>query len=358
MADYYDILGVPKTASKDEIKKAYKTLAKKYHPDLNKNNKEAEQKFKEINGAYAALNDDGKRAQYDRFGSTEGQQFSQGFQGDFSDIFESIFDFGGKRSGQRNGRDMKYELEIDFMESCFGCARNVKMTRMDRCEKCDGRGGKGEKSCDTCHGSGRIEQRYRTPFGTLAKSQPCSMCGGRGETVQHVCNECEGQGRVKKTKTISVKVPAGIQDGQHLRLTGEGEAGEYNARNGDLLVEIFVTPHDIFERKDDDIYLEYPVSFAQAALGDTVEVPTIHGNVAMKIPTEMQTGTVLRLKGKGVANVNGYGKGDQLVRLIVRTPTNLTARQKKTLQDFAQENKETLKIEKGWFEKLKDGFDL
>lgn len=356
MADYYDILGIPRTAGKEDIKKAYKTLAKKYHPDLNKNDKNAEQKFKEINEAYAALSDDMKRTHYDRYG-TANEQFSQGFQGDFSgfsDIFESFF--GGRQNGPRAGRDMKYELEIDFMDACFGCSKNIKVTKLDHCVDCDGLGGEGEITCDACHGTGRMEKRYRTPFGTLAQSQTCTQCGGRGETVKHVCKSCDGEGRVKKTKTISVTVPAGIQDGQHLRLTGEGEAAERKGRNGDLFVEIFVTPHDIFDRKGNDIFLEYPISFTQAALGDTVDVPTIHGNVTMKIPSETQTGTVMRLKGKGVADVNGHGTGDELVRIVVKTPMNLSAKQKKIFQELAQENKETLKIEKGWFEKIKEEF--
>ncbi len=361
MADYYEILGVPKTATKDEIKRAYKNLAKKYHPDLNPEKKEAEHKFKEINEAYAALSDDQKRANYDRYGSAESQQqYSHGFEGgrDFSgfqDIFEQFFDMGG-RGGKRRGRDVKYELELNFHDACFGTEKKVKVTKMDRCESCDGLGGTGEIQCATCHGSGQVRRSYRTPFGMFAQTSICTTCGGMGSTVKNACKTCAGQGRIKNTKTITVKVPAGVSEGTTLRLTGEGEAGEPGAPNGDLFVEIFVTPHDIFKRKDDDIYVEFPISFSQAALGDSLEVPTIRGSVKMKVPAGTQAGTVMRLKGEGVDNVNGYGTGDQLVRIQVKTPTSITTKMRKLLEDLAKENKEELAVEKGWFEKIKEGF--
>ncbi len=358
MSDYYETLGVKKDATKEEIKKAYKKLAKKYHPDLNKG--KSEDKFKEINEAYAALSDDQKRANYDRFGTADNQYsqgfggFNQGFGG-FSDIFESFFDMGGRRRARR-GRDLRYEMEVTFHESCFGIKKKIKVSKLDRCEKCEGFGGTGEKSCESCNGQGRVQKNYRTPFGSISQSHTCSACSGSGKTVKEVCDECSGKGRVQKTKTIEVKVPAGIKDGQSLRLSGEGEAGSPGARSGDLFVEIFVTPHEIFERKGDDILLEFPISFSQAALGDKVEVPTIRDKVNMKIPAGTQSGTIMKLKEEGVKNVNGYGTGDQLVRVKVKTPKKLSAKQKKLFEDLAKENKEKLKIEKGFFEKLKEGF--
>ena len=361
MADYYETLGVSKEASKEDIKKAYKKLAKKYHPDLNKG--EGSEKFKEVSEAYSVLSDEGKRANYDRFGTAD-NQYSQGFGGfggqgfsGFSDIFESFFDLGGRSSRPQRGRDLRYEMEISFLESCFGIKKNIKVNKLDRCKGCEGFGGTGEKTCEDCNGQGRVQKKYRTPFGAIAQTHTCSACSGKGKTVKDVCEVCSGKGRVQSTKTLEVKVPAGIQDGQSLRLTGEGEAGSPGARNGDLFVEIFVTPHDIFVRKGDDILLEFPISFSQAALGDKVDVPTIRENVTMKIPSGTQPGTVMKLKEEGVENVNGYGKGDQLVRIKVKTPNKLSSKQKKLFQDLAKENKEKLKIEKGFFEKLREGFN-
>ncbi len=222
--DYYEKLGVGKNASKEEIKKAYKTLAKKYHPDLNQGNKEAEKNFKEINEAYATLSDDNKKTNFDRYGSA-GEGYSQGFEGfqhgeDFGDIFGSFFDLGGgKRSGK--GRDLKYELELTFIESCFGVSKTITLTKLDRCESCDGLGGTGEQSCITCKGSGRMQKTFRTPFGVFAQQSTCTDCLGRGKTVKNICKECKGQARIKNTKTVTVKIPAGIADGQSLRIQGE-----------------------------------------------------------------------------------------------------------------------------------------
>lgn len=359
MADYYDILGISKTASKEDIKKAYKNLAKKYHPDLNPGNKEAEKKFKEINEAYATLSDDNKKTNFDRYGSSA-EGYSQGFEGfqqgeDFGDLFGSFFDLGGGRRSSK-GRDLKYELELTFLEACFGVSKTITITKLDRCESCDGLGGTGEQSCTTCKGSGRMQKTFRTPFGVFAQQSTCTECMGRGKTVKNVCKECKGQGRIKNTKTVTVKVPAGIADGQSLRMQGEGEAGAPGTRAGDLFVEVYVTPHDIFIRKEDDIHIEFPISFSQAALGDTVSVPTIRGEVKMKIPSGTQSGTILRLKEEGVENVSGHGTGDQLVRVQVKTPTKISAKQKELLEKLASENKEKLSVEKGWFDKFKEDF--
>ena len=355
--DYYETLGVGKNASKEEIKKAYKTLAKKYHPDLNQGNKNAEQKFKEINEAYSALSDDSKRENYDRFGSADANNFqgfgNQNFEG-FEEAFENFF--GGGRGRRSKGRDIKYELEVTFLEACFGVSKEISITKYDQCEKCKGIGGEGEENCKKCKGTGRLQKSFRTPFGVFAQTITCDGCRGHGKTVKSICKECKGYGRVKKSKKINVKIPAGVNEGSTLRLSEQGEAGEFGARNGDLFVEIFVTPHDIFMRKEDDIYIEMPISFSQAALGDSIKVPTIRGEVNMKIPEGIQSGTVLRLKEEGVENIHGHGTGDQLVRVQIRTPSKLNSKQKKLLEEFAKENNEKLKIEKNWFEKFKEDY--
>ncbi|MSR85871.1 molecular chaperone DnaJ [Candidatus Woesearchaeota archaeon] len=354
--DYYERLGVQKNASEEEIKKAYKTLAKKYHPDLNPGNKEAEQKFKELNEAYSTLNDSTKRSNFDRYGSAE-QGRSQGFEGfgegaDFGDIFGSFF--GGGAS--RKGRDLKYEMELTFLEACFGVEKKISVTKLARCESCDGLGGTGEQKCTLCKGSGRIQRNMRTPFGTFAQASTCTTCMGMGKTVKTVCTQCKGQGRIKNTTTVTAKIPAGINDGNTLRMQGEGEAGAAGQRSGDLFVEVYVTPHDIFARKEDDIMVEFPISFSQAALGDSVQVPTIRGEVKMKVPPGTQSGTMLRLKNEGVENVNGQGTGDQLVRIQVKTPEKLSAKQKELLEKLALENKEKLSVQKGWFDTFKEDF--
>ncbi|MAG78399.1 molecular chaperone DnaJ [archaeon] len=352
MADYYDTLGVKKGCSKEEIKKAYKTLAKKYHPDLNKDNPQAEQKFKEINEAYSALSDENKRANYDRFGST-GEQFSgynqRGFEGfDMGDIFNSFF--GGGTTRKQRGRNLKAELELTFNEAVFGTKKEIKITKYDQCKECNGKGGKDTISCPDCGGSGRIKKSYRTPFGTFAQTATCQNCQGSGESVKHICKDCQGTGKIRATKKVKVKVPKGVDDGTTLRISNEGEYGE--AGFGDLYVELFVQPHEIFERKDDDIFLELPISFSQAALGDQIKVPTIREKVKMKIPPGTQSGTIMRLKGEGVENVNGYGNGDQHVKIQVVTPKKINKTQKDLLKRLAKENKEELKIKKGFFEKL------
>ncbi|MBT3985009.1 molecular chaperone DnaJ [archaeon] len=356
--DYYEKLGVKKDASKEEIKKAYKNLAKKYHPDLNKDKPEAEKKFKEINEAYSALSDENKRANYDRFGET-GEQFSgfnqQGFQNfDFGDIFDSFFGGGQRGPMKRRGRNLKTELELNFKDAIFGIEKEIKITKYDKCDKCKGEGGKGKISCPECAGTGRVKKSYRTPFGTFAQSSTCPRCHGAGEAVEHICDKCDGTGKESVTKKVKVKVPAGVDDGTTLRLSSEGEFGE--AGYGDLFVELFVKPDDIFDRKGDDIYLELPVSFSQAALGDEVKVPTVRGKVKMKIPSGVQSGTMMRLKGEGVENLNGYGTGDQHVKIQIVTPKKLNKTQKELFKRLAKENKEELKIKKGLFERLKENF--
>lgn len=362
--DYYKILGVSKEASQEDLKKAYKNLAKKLHPDLNKESGSAE-KFKEINEAYSVLSDEQKRSNYDRFGES-GEQFS-GFQGGFggkgfnedifSDIFEEFFhgsQFGGM--GNRAGANLKTELDITFEEAVFGAKKNVHLNKLSECVKCEGSGSEDNKfeTCKTCNGTGNFRKQYRTPFGVISQSATCSSCYGEGQGIKNKCKECHGKGRVKDSKEITITIPAGVDNGTTLKLSGEGEAGERGSRNGDLYVTIFVEKSSIFERDGNNLLIDVPISFSQATLGGDIEVPTIDGKVNMKIPQGTQSHTVFRLKGKGIPSLNGYGKGDELVRLIIATPANLTKKQKELLEEFATENKEKVKIDKNIFTKVKD----
>jgi len=359
---YYDVLGVKEGCTKEEIKKAYKKLAKKYHPDLNKDNPEAEKKFKEISQAYSVLSDDTKRANYDRFGEA-GEQFSgynqgggfSGFEGmNMGDIFDSFFGFGGAPR-QRRGANLKAEVELTFKEAIFGTSKEIKITKYEKCKKCDGKGGEGSITCPDCNGSGGVRKSYRTPFGSFTQASTCQRCKGQGKTVKDVCDDCDGSGKERNTKKVKVKIPAGVSDGTTLRISGEGEFGK--AGYGDLFVELFVQPDDLFERQGDDIFLELPISFSQAALGDEIDIPTIRGKVKMKIPSATQSGTIMRLKNEGVDNVNGYGTGDQHVRIQIVTPKKVNKTQKDLFKRLAKENKEKLKIKKGFFERLKDSFE-
>ncbi len=365
--DYYEILGVNKDATKEEIKKAYKKLALKYHPDVSKD-KNSEEKFKEISEAYAVLSDDNKRQQYDRFGH-EGfdQRFSQedifrgfdfesilrefGFGGFGSSIFESFF--GGRRT--RKGRDLQYDIDIDFKDAVFGTKKKIRIYKHVNCEDCGGTGAKNKelKTCDHCDGTGHITRTQRTPFGIFSQSSMCNYCHGNGKIARERCNRCKGSGLVKSSKEITVKIPAGIKSNSYLKIKGEGEVIK-DGIPGDLFVVIHVNEDEIFERKDDDIYVTVYISFSQAALGDIINVPTLHGNVKLKIPGGTQTNTVFRLKEKGVDNIDGYGKGDQFVRVVVRTPKKLSKKQKELFRLLAKEGKEKIKIEKGFFEKIFD----
>ena len=364
--DYYKTLGIEKSASKEEIKKAYRKFAKKYHPDINKDTGSKE-KMQDINEAYSILSDETKRSNYDRFGDA-GEAFAGGhgnftgeeiFEG-FEDIFSNFFGgniFGGRRRrGPRRGADLKYELDIDFEEAVFGVKKKITVTKHDSCKSCKGTGAEdGElNNCETCQGRGAIRKQFRTPFGVMAQTTTCPECRGLGKIAKKECKECRGKGRVKKTKTITVTIPEGVDTGSVLRLSGEGEAGEVGAPSGDLYVEIHSKPHKIFEREGEDIYLEYPLSFSQVALGDEVKVPTLHGEVKMKIPSGTQSHTVFRLKNKGVPRTHGYGQGDQHVRVVVKTPEKLNKKQKQLFKDLAKENKEKLQIEKDFFTKVRD----
>ncbi|MFD2679932.1 molecular chaperone DnaJ [Bacillus seohaeanensis] len=345
--DYYEVLGVGKDASKDEIKKAYRKLSKKYHPDINKE-ADAADKFKEISEAYEALSDDQKRAQYDRFGHTDPNQGFGGGGADFGgfggfeDIFNTFFGGGGSRrrdpNAPRQGADLQYTMTLRFEEAVFGKETDIEIPKEEECDTCHGSGAKpGTKvnTCSHCNGSGQLNVEQNTPFGRIVNRRVCNYCSGTGKEIKEKCSTCGGAGKVKKRRKINVKIPAGIDDGQQLRVTGQGEPGVNGGPAGDLYVVFHVRSHDFFERDGDDIYCEMPITFVQSALGDEIEVPTLHGKVKLKVPAGTQTGTNFRLRGKGVPNVRGYGVGDQHIKVKVVTPTKLTDKQKDLLREFA-----------------------
>lgn len=375
--DYYEILGVNKTATEDEIKKAYRKLAIKYHPDKNPGDKTAEEKFKELGEAYEALSDSQRRAAYDQFGHAAFDpraRAARGFGGGgFHDPFEifrevfgnagggSIFEelFGGGRgdaSGPQRGDDLRYDLEISFEEAADGTEKEVSIPRMETCERCSGSGGEaGSKvrQCSTCGGRGQVVMAR----GFFSIAQTCSRCQGSGQVIDHPCRDCHGSGRRERTSKIKLKIPPGVDTGARLRSAGNGEAGTRGGPSGDLYVVLHVRPHELFQREGDDLYCEVPISFVQAALGADIEVPTLHGRASIAIPAGTQNGTVFRLKGKGVKNVQGYGWGDLHVRVSVEVPTRLNAAQRTKLEEFAGlcDSNVNPKIQ-GFFEKAKNLF--
>ena len=375
--DYYQILGISKDASPDEIKKAYKKLAKKYHPDLNKDNPDSEKKFKELNQAYSVVGDDKKREHYDRFGSSEGQGFGQngGFnQGysdfgdmggvDFDDIFESFFGGrgsrrGSRRNGPRRGADLRYDLELELAEVVEDLTKTITVPRLQKCDKCNGSGAKSKSdiiTCDMCHGSGKVQRTQRTPFGMFSQTTSCPKCHGKGEFIKETCSKCDGSGRVEEESKIKINIPAGVDSDTKLRITGQGEAGEHNGPSGDLFIFISVKDHEIFEREGADLHLEIPVSFTQLSLGDTIEVPTIKGKAKMKIPQGTQTSTIFRLKNEGLPELNGYGKGSQYVKVIVQVPKKVSKKQTELLEQFEKISDEKLDY-KSFFSKIKNMFN-
>ncbi|MFH1181778.1 MAG: molecular chaperone DnaJ [Candidatus Woesearchaeota archaeon] len=359
--DYYDVLGVPKNASKEEVKKAYKKLAKKYHPDLNPNNPGTVEKFKEINEAASVLGDDKKRQHYDQFGTAaEGMGAGAGFDFrdfnfsgfgfNFDDIFDQFFSGGRFREERRSrGSDLRYDLEITLEEAVSGVKKTIVIPRLEVCEHCRGTGAEREsdiQTCDQCHGSGVVKTTQRTPFGMFATTRTCSKCGGTGSYIKNPCSLCDGEGRREHSRKIEVKIPAGVDTGSRLRIQDEGEAGEHGTKAGNLFIFIHVQPHSHFERKGTDLYVNIEVPFVLAALGGSIEVPTIDGKADVKIPTGTQPGTIIRLKGKGVPELNGSGVGDEKIGIKVAVPTSLTKRQKELLNEFAKEDK------KGFFGKI------
>ena len=352
--DYYEVLGVDKNASEDEIKRAYKKLARKYHPDMNPGDKEAEEKFKEINEANEVLSDPEKKASYDQFGfagtdpnygAGQGGGFGGGFDfGDLGDIFGSFFGggFGGqqqRRNGPQRGESIRVSVSLSFTEAAFGCEKELTVERMEQCTTCKGSGcapGTTPEVCPDCHGSGVVQTRRQTPMGVFASSNPCRKCGGTGRIIHQPCPDCHGGGFTRKRKTIKVSIPAGIDHGQTISLRGQGHAGKNGGPAGDLLVTVMVQPHDVFRRDGTAVFCEAPITFPQAVLGAELEIPTIDGKVKYDIPEGTQSGTTFRLKGKGIPALNGRGRGDQYVTVYIETPRNLNREQKEALKKFAE----------------------
>ncbi len=352
--DYYEVLGVNKDASDDEIKKAYRKMAKQYHPDLNPGDKNAEAKFKEANEAYEVLSDSDKRAKYDRFGHAgvdpsygAGQGgFGGGFGGmdfDLGDIFSSFFG-GGFGGGQRanpnapqRGSDIQVSITVSFEEAAKGCKRTLDVQRIEVCDECSGTGaakGTTTKTCPDCNGRGQVTTQQRTPFGIIQSSKPCPKCGGRGTVIPNPCGKCKGNGRIRRPVKIDVNVPAGIDDGQVFSMRGQGNRGVNGGPAGDLRVGVNVRPHPFFEREGNNVWCDVTISFAQAALGDELLVPTLDGKVKYTVPAGTQSGSVFKLKDRGIQNVNGRGRGDQLVRIFVEVPKKLTQHQKDLIKEL------------------------
>lgn len=368
--DYYEVLGVQKGADDKEIKKAYKRLAMKYHPDRTQGDKAMEEKFKEVQEAYEILSDDQKRAAYDNYGHA-GVDPNRGGGGgggaDFNDIFGDVFGDifgGGRRGGQsraQRGSDLRYNLELNLEDAVRGKSVEIKVPTWVSCDVCDGSGAKKgtqAKSCPTCHGAGQVTMRQ----GFFAVQQTCPTCSGRGKIIPDPCNKCHGDGRVEKTKTLSVKIPAGVDTGDRIRLAGEGEAGQFGAPAGDLYVQVHVKDHPIFVRDGNNLYCDVPISFSTAALGGEIDVPTLDGRVKLKIPAETQTEKMFRLRGKGVQSVRGGGVGDLVCKVVVETPVNLSDKQKDLLRQLDEswagdsEAKHRPKS-KGFFDGVKKFFD-
>ena len=355
--DYYEVLGVEKNASDAEIKKAYRKLAMKYHPDQNPGDKTAEEKFKEVNEAYEVLSDSEKKARYDQFGFAGvdpnfgagggGYGGGAGFDfGDLGDIFGSFFGggFGGGQTRRnpnapQRGESIRMNLTISFEEAAFGCEKELELDRYESCETCHGSGaapGTSPETCPDCGGSGVVQTRRQTPMGVFASTAPCSRCGGRGKIIKEPCKDCRGSGMVRRRRKIQASVPAGIDNGQTISIRGQGHAGKNGGPAGDLLVTITVRPHELFRREGTSVLCEAPITFTQAVLGAELEIPTIDGKVKYDIPEGTQSGTTFRLKGKGIPALNGRGRGDQYVTVYIETPRNLNREQKEALKKFAE----------------------
>ena len=378
--DYYEVLGVSKGASDDEIKKAYRKLAKKYHPDMNPGDKEAEAKFKEVNEAYSILSDSEKRARYDQFGHAGvDPNYGAGGPGggfggfdmgdiDLGDIFGSFFGggfggFGGSASSRRNGpqkgESLRASLTISFEEAAFGCEKEINLNRTEECEACHGSGaepGTTAETCPDCRGTGVVRVQQRTGGFAFSSTAPCSRCRGTGKIIHTPCKACGGSGSVKKTKRVTVSIPAGIDDGQAISLRGQGNAGQNGGPAGDLIVAVHVKPHPQFHRDGTTVLYEQPVTFYQAVMGAELEIPTIDGKVKYNLPAGTQTGTTFRLRGKGIPELRGRGRGDQYVTVRVQVPTSLNGEQKEALRAFAEAMGEDVPEEsglKGFFDKHK-----
>ncbi len=374
-ADYYEILGVSRSATQDEIKKAYRQLARKYHPDVNKDDPGTEAKFKEINEAYEVLSDPDKRRNYDMFGTAKGSAFGGGFddssvfggfEGPFGDIFDMFFgnwqNQGARaKSSAQRGSDLSLELTVDFEEAVFGAEKEVEIGRLISCQACNGSGlepGTSPETCPTCRGAGEIRSEQRTVFGTFVRTAACPKCQGTGRIITSPCKECNGQGRKPVHEKIKVEVPAGVDNGVTLKLGGKGEAGLRGGRPGDLYVMLHVKPHPVFERRGVDLYCQLPITFTQAAIGSEVKVPTLEGFETIKIAPGTQTGTNFKLKGKGVPSLHYKTRGDIIVQAVIETPQKLTEKQKQLLIEFAHESGEDIHETStgGIFGRIKDAF--
>ncbi len=356
--DYYEVLGLEKGASDDEIKKAFRKMAMKYHPDRNPGDKNAEEQFKQVNEAYSVLSDPDKKSKYDRFGHAgvdPNAGFGDGGFGGFGGFgaggFEDIFDmfggmFGGgssrqrRRNGPIKGNDLQKAMTITFEEAAFGTKKEIQISKYVECKTCGGTGaqpGTSKVTCSKCGGTGEIRTSQRTPFGTFQSSSPCPDCGGTGKINEHPCGDCGGTGKVRKTVTISVDIPAGVDNDSVISIKGQGEPGSNGGPNGDLYVVLTVKAHKLFERRGQDLWLEIPITFDQAALGDDITVPTLEGKVSYKVPPGTQPHTVFRLKNKGIKSVRSRQKGDMYIRVILEVPTKLNGKQKKAIQNMAKE---------------------
>lgn len=375
--DYYEVLGVDKSVSDDDLKKAYRKAAKKYHPDLNPGNAEAEKKFKEVNEAYEVLSDKEKRARYDQFGHAgvdpnfgAGAGAGGGFTGDFGDlgdIFSSFFGggFGGGRqrnpNAPRRGNDTAAAVNLSFEEAAKGCKKTIKVTKIDNCKECGGSGaekGTTPKTCPVCHGTGQVASTQRTPFGVMQTQTVCDHCRGSGKIIDKPCRVCAGKGRIRHTVEQNVDIPAGIDDGQVINLRGGGDAGVNGGPSGDLRINVNVRPHPIFERNGYDVYCEIPITFTQAALGDEIVVPTLDGKVKFTIHEGTQPGDEFKLRGKGIQRLHYSGKGDQYVKIAVEVPKELTKAQKEKLKEFESAlGEKNYKKRKSFLDSVKDFFN-
>lgn len=373
--DYYEVLGVEKGASEEELKKAYRRLAKQYHPDLHPNDKEAEEKFKEINEAYDVLKDPDKRARYDQFGfSGVDPNFGGGAGGDpfggagfdVSDIFDSFFGGfggGGRRSNPnapRRGTDIEATVVISFEEAAKGCRKEVTFQQIETCDECHGSGaaaGSSPTTCPQCHGTGQVRISQRTPFGVMQTARTCDRCHGKGKIIENPCKKCGGTGRIRHHRTIEINIPAGIDNEQILNVSGKGNAGTNGGPNGDLHVYVSVRPHELFERRGNDVWCEMPITFVQACLGAEVTVPTLDGKVRYTIHEGTQPGDVFKLKGKGIPILGGRGRGDQYVQVTIEVPKNLNQKQKEALRSFDElTDEKNYQKNKKFFTRLKELF--
>lgn len=377
--DYYEVLGIDKSSSDADIKKAYRKMAKQYHPDVNPGDKTAEAKFKEVSEAYEILSDPQKRARYDQyghagtdpngFGGFEGGGFGGFDFGGIGDIFESFFSgsgFGGRSSkskrGPQKGADLKYAVEIAFEEAAFGVEREININRMENCVTCNGTGAKpgtSASTCKHCNGTGQVQVKQSTPFGQFVNVKTCDVCHGEGRIITDPCGSCGGKGKIRKSVKIKVNIPAGIDDGQTISLRGEGEPGTRGGPAGDLYITVRVKAHALFQRQGTDVVCDIPITFVQAALGAEIEVPTLDGKVRYTVPEGTQTATVFRLKGKGIPFIRGGGRGDQYVRVNIEVPKKLNEKQKAILREFSEQlGDDAHEQRKGFFEKMKDALGM